>query len=168
MNNGKHTIPQLSTDVSVLAARLATVPEGSSVTYEEISEWTGRDIAGKSRHVLTSALKILERERGICFETVWGEGVRRVDIASGALNCARSSTRRIRRSARRTERRLARLSERGIEDPAAASEVAMRRSLLAIVDLTTSPRGQDALTGAQTDSPLTAAEACRALLEHKS
>lgn len=67
-----------STATAMLVELLATTPDGQLLTYAEMARATNRDIAGKDRHVLTSARRIAQRDYGAVFSPVVREGLRRL------------------------------------------------------------------------------------------
>lgn len=70
------TIAQKSIDAQIIERHLETAEVGQLVTYAELSELIGRDVQGKGRYLLETAKRALLR-RGIVFETVRGEGIKR-------------------------------------------------------------------------------------------
>jgi hypothetical protein len=62
---------------SIIVDRLATVPPGEAVTYQELSELCHCTISGAS-HYLRSARDILQKEHKLVFEVLRSQGLRRV------------------------------------------------------------------------------------------
>src|SRR5690606_7840323 len=71
------TIAQKSIDAQIIERHLETAEVGQLVTYVELSQLVGRDVQKKDRHLLETAKRALLR-RGMVFEAVRGEGVKRV------------------------------------------------------------------------------------------
>ena len=74
----KKPIIEISQDTRVLAARLSKVEPEQTVKYESLSVLIGRDVRGRSRYVLSSARRMVEREHGIVFGAVMGVGLKRL------------------------------------------------------------------------------------------
>lgn len=72
-----------SPDVGACCEYLRHNCQRGLITYEVISRITKRDLAGKDRHILSSARRRLERE-GLLFVTETGKGVRLATASQAA------------------------------------------------------------------------------------
>lgn len=93
-------ITELSTEARVLADRLAEVPHGELIPLSAISETLGRDIT-RCRHILYSALKVVQRETGASFAVERGKGYRRLGAEDAPATIGNATRARIRNQARR-------------------------------------------------------------------
>lgn len=97
-------ITDISPKVRALADRLAVVPVGESISFAALSGVAGEDITIR-RHLLHSAIRIVQRESGAIFTNERGKGYRRLTAESipGIGVYARA---RIRSTARRGSRAI--------------------------------------------------------------
>lgn len=103
--NGRPTIPQKSVDAQILENHLAAFEVGQVATYEELSNLIGRDVQGRYRYLLNTARRSLV-QRGIVFETVRNEGIKRASDAE-IIDHRQGDVRRIGRLTGRALRKLA-------------------------------------------------------------
>jgi hypothetical protein len=96
---------ELHADTRAIYERLRKCAIGDVVSYDELQRLTRRDIKGRDRYVLTSALRLSLRD-GRAFGCVRGQGVKLLN--DGELIAeAESVTPRIRRLSRRAAKKLA-------------------------------------------------------------
>lgn len=72
------SIPEMSLDTRTVVELLRKVETGEVIKYKTLSEATGRDIAGKHRYILASAMRVVLHRNGIVFAAVAGEGMKRL------------------------------------------------------------------------------------------
>lgn len=97
--NGKVPRFRRTIDTQTVIDRLEKTAPGELVTYKELSELIGRDIADGARHVLQSAKRALQKHRQMVFAAVTKQGVRRLDDA-GIVDTGTAAVKRIGRAAR--------------------------------------------------------------------
>lgn len=96
---------EASPDVEACADYLRANKDRELITYGAIAEATGReDITGKSRHILASARRILERE-GILFVVETGQGLKRASDAQVATLATHEPIIKTRRIAKKAKKR---------------------------------------------------------------
>ena len=98
--NGKAPRFRRSIDTQMVIDRLRAAAPGELVTYRELSDIIGRDVADGARHVLQSATRALQKHRQMVFAAVTRQGVRRLDDA-GIVDMGGAAIKRIGRAARR-------------------------------------------------------------------
>lgn len=100
------SIPELSQDSRALANELESTPVGQVVTYTKLSAVIGRDIKIPSAYALLhSARERLVKHKGIVFEVVRGQGLKRLDDAAIAAS-APGRVKRVHKVAKRETRKL--------------------------------------------------------------
>jgi hypothetical protein len=105
--NPKHTIGQVSVDVTAIVKRLAVSQPGDVITYDELNNIVkGKRVNGRERYVLSSARNIARRENRILFGVVSGVGLRRLND-SEISNTPRQRFRRIKSEADKTAKEIA-------------------------------------------------------------
>lgn len=95
------TIADTSIDTTTIERFLSQVSVGHTVPYETLTTLIGRDVTGKARHILNSAIRRLRRDQHQAFAAVRGVGVQRLDdvqIASSGQAGVRKITGVCRRS----------------------------------------------------------------------
>lgn len=95
---------ELSPSTRTLIRFLATVPHGGVVTNDQLSAELGRDIR-KCRHLLYSAFNHIQRENGIIFGSLRGQGYQRL-LVEQAPHVGSTARRKIRRTARQASKKL--------------------------------------------------------------
>lgn len=96
---------EASPDVEACADFLRENKDRDLISYAALAEATGReDIAGKSRHILASARRILERE-GILFVVETGVGLKRASDAQVATLATSEPIIKTRRIAKKAKKR---------------------------------------------------------------
>lgn len=110
------TIAQKSIDAQIIERHLETAEVGQLVTYVELSQLVGRDVQKKDRHLLETAKRSLLR-RGMVFETVWSEGVKRVTDNENITNRQRDFA-HIRRAAGTSLKKLACVNQDALDNEA--------------------------------------------------
>lgn len=97
--NGKQPAFKLHVDTLTLIEGLSQAEYGQVAPYPALSELIGRDVQKEAGYVLQSALKCLQRDYGMFFSCVRGEGVMRITesehlkskpirVREGIRNCA--------------------------------------------------------------------------------
>jgi hypothetical protein len=138
-------IPELSTDTRVIVASLAKREIGEVVTYAEIAALVDRDITGKDRGCLTSARNVLERDHQIHYETVYGEGIKRVTPSDGTRHGTDSDKKRLSKAIRRRSRKLNNAIENADLDEDAKNYAILHASLFGFMDFVMKPKQQKSL-----------------------
>jgi hypothetical protein len=93
------TVESLSPDTRALADRLVATQVGDTITFGQMSDAIGRDIAAR-RHLIPRAIAIAAREAGAIFGSIRGVGYRRLEPAEAHILGAHARQ-RLRRSTRR-------------------------------------------------------------------
>lgn len=124
------TNPEITIEVELLAAILRGLGPDQLATYVELSAAVGYSIQDRP-FPLFKARKVVERETGLRFSTVRGEGVKKLpaDALAGIGAFARK---RISRHARRQAERLTGLRYNDVSAPL-QSRIDAERSLLAAI-----------------------------------
>lgn len=97
---------EASTDVETCTDYLRKHHADGIITYAAMSQATGRDIAGRDRHILQSARRRLERE-SIVFVVETGQGISRASdqqVATLSTDVPIAKTKSITRTARKRQR----------------------------------------------------------------
>lgn len=89
-----------SAATEALVKLLVACPEGEVVTYAAMAQATNRDVQGKDRHLLGTALRAARRDHRAVFGTVIRVGIQRMQPADLAKE-GRRRLRNINRAARR-------------------------------------------------------------------
>lgn len=122
----KVTIAEVSIDTQTLERELLKATIGDLIDYEHLSATIGRDITGKARHVLYSALYRVKRDRQMVFSPVRGVGMKRLDDIAIASSGDQSIA-RIRNTAKRGRHTLT-----CVQDFAALPEDVKRKHNIAL------------------------------------
>ena len=109
--NGKQARFKLSTDAIALIEGLSQAEYGQVAPYAALSELIGRNVQGEARSVLNSALNVLERDYGMFFSCVTGEGLMRITESEHLKSVPVMTREKIRRSAARGRKRLGHLRD---------------------------------------------------------
>ena len=97
----RKAIPELSLESQLLVDRLLTIEPGLCISYSVLADVIGQPVqTGTGYGRLQTARRILQRDHGIVFEAVIGEGLKRMDDA-GCVRVGASYRQRIRRAAKR-------------------------------------------------------------------
>ena len=72
------TIPEKRVETDILAKRLLELRPDEVISYAELNAMCGLDVQNGSRHVLTSARRIAEREGGFVTECIHSVGIKRL------------------------------------------------------------------------------------------
>ena len=133
------SIFEQSADVKLLITHLHKKKEGEFASYKELSDVVGRPITGGDGY-LQSAKNCLERDYGVYFKNVRGEGYVRLDSA-GMVNDTDRDKKTILRKADRALQKLgdADFSELTEDEIKKANH---NRTALGIVTFTTNPRNR--------------------------
>jgi hypothetical protein len=70
---------RISVDTRTLADFLAKVPIGGFVSYANLSDAIGRNTQSEARPALQSARNLVQRDHGIVFDCIRGEGMKRLN-----------------------------------------------------------------------------------------
>lgn len=103
MTTDKKTQFEMSIDTRTICDRLKTVAIGEVVSFKQLTELLGRNVAGSCSN-LQSALHSLEGD-GIAFANIRGTGYQRMDDIA-VVNTLESSREGLRRKAKRALKRL--------------------------------------------------------------
>jgi len=138
-----------SNDTAILEQKLREAPEGSLVTYEELSRAIGRNVRKHGVGCLYSARRILEAE-GIHTGCIAKEGITRL-TPSESVGKARSHVTRSKRSARRGRNTVATtdLSKLSVEEKQSALAIAAQS---AAIELFSGKKAEKTLTEAATNT----------------
>ena len=91
---------QLSADSAAIVKAIEEIPVGGVITYSQLSTVIGRDIR-MFRGSLESARKAVQRDKGMVFDVLRGEGIKRladgeiIDLSDKAREHSRRHARRI-------------------------------------------------------------------------
>lgn len=96
----------VKTDTKLLYDLLAETKEGEIVPYSKMLEITFSSNVNKIRSSITSALKILQKEKEYVFQCVIGEGYKRLTDTEIA-NTGKKNLKKIRKTASRSNKVLA-------------------------------------------------------------
>lgn len=108
--NGAHkTIADMSADARAVYDRLQAARVGDVISYAALETLTRREIQGKDRYVLSTAIRACLRD-GIAFGTVRKIGMKRLADAE-VVTDASSAIPRIRRLARNASRKMVAISD---------------------------------------------------------
>jgi hypothetical protein len=134
--------------------RLRAAQVNSTVRYKDLSELISRDVQRGARHVLTRALRRLEREDGMLFQCVLKEGIRRVTSGDAVITEQPLLRTKIRRVVRRAKSRLA-AADRDYESysPEARAASAYQHTFQAIIDLASARRIANSINKAIEQNP---------------
>jgi hypothetical protein len=99
-------IPELSVDTQTIERLLWDVPVGEVISYETLSKAIGRDVQRRARHILTSAVRRVQREKQMVFAAVNDVGLKRLSD-SGVIGVGAQAVVEIGRKSRRTVKKLA-------------------------------------------------------------
>lgn len=100
----KKAIPDLSLESQLLYKRLKELKINDFVSYQELSDIAGRDVQGRGRGNLHTAMRLCLRQDSIVLKAVIKEGVKRIDDVSNIKGG--NSLNRIKRIARRRRAEL--------------------------------------------------------------
>lgn len=96
---------ELHPDTVALVAVLSNAPRGEIIPMKAFSDAIGRDI-NRCRHLLYSAIRVIERNEGAVFACIRKEGYRRM-ASSEIAKIGQTARSRIRRTARRGQKSIA-------------------------------------------------------------
>ena len=94
------------TIVIAVAERLAKAPIGELVSHDALRLVVGAEHADRHWQFVTRAIDLLNKEGGVVFANIRGEGYRRLPAGDGVQYLGDIGFRRMRGQARRTIRRL--------------------------------------------------------------
>lgn len=98
-------ISEAAAETLLLLAKLSQMTPGTMLRYGELSAVVAGDVQRERAHNLASAIRICEREYGLLFGRVRGEGVRCL-TPSEAVSIGPAAIRSAGRKARRTVKRM--------------------------------------------------------------
>lgn len=154
---------EVSAEVRRVIDRLALVPFGALVTVPDLQAATGLDLR-RRRHLLYSALRVLQRESGAVFAGERGAGYRRLsaELAPGVIGSTARA--RIRGTARRGMRAIdATVKHANHLPPDAQRRANAERAALGLIEHIARDRPVME-TAATASRPLSVAEAARGFL----
>lgn len=122
---------EASPDVEVCADFLRHNKSRGLIDYAQIGRATNRDVAGRDRHILASARRILERE-GIIFVTETGKGLRLATASQVAKLSTEAPILKTRRIAKTAKKRQASVNVQALSDEERAAFYVGRAVLGAI------------------------------------
>lgn len=99
----KRSIPEISVDSMILYRRLITAAEGDVIPYDELSDLIKTDVRGKGYCYMTTARNRARANNQMVFESVRGEGLRRVpngNIYEVSQDCMGRARRQVRKGLR--------------------------------------------------------------------
>lgn len=156
-------VMELHQDTRLIVDLLLACPYGGTVTLSSVSNVIGRSI-GANRHLLYSAIRIVERDIGAVFSSVRGVGYRRIQ-PDELHKVGQTARARIRSQARRGFRTISNgLAKANNIAPPALREALREQSVLGLVEHTAKDRNRpDVADGAM--RPLPVAEVAREFLK---
>tara|TARA_R110000868_G_scaffold134251_1_gene346161 strand:- start:153 stop:644 length:492 start_codon:yes stop_codon:yes gene_type:complete len=153
----------LHADTRRIIDLLASEPRGNTITLGAISKSIGRDI-GRCRHLLYSAIRVIERDNGLVFSCIRGKGYK-VMPSEDISRVGQTARARIRRTARRSIRTLeAGLAGANDISNEAKKKVLAEQSALALVEHLTREKNLPVMPESET-RPLPAATTAKAFLQ---
>lgn len=153
------SIPELSSDTRVLAARLCKLEPGETIEYHELNSLVAGDVQTNKRGNLMSACRVVSREHGIPIATVRKVGVKRL-LPSELPSIGDQTGTRIGKIARRGVKRMLEGASRNHLDAQTRSAMNARVSVLGAIASVSSNKGiqrverEIANTKSQTELPL--------------
>lgn len=107
MHNSLREVSRITLDI---AQKLATLDEGATATYDELTTAAGKNVQNEARSFLYSAIRRVEREyAGRHFATVRGVGIQRLTPNNAVDVVAGGGVEKIRRVSRRSQKRASRI-----------------------------------------------------------
>lgn len=148
------TIQEQSPDVAALAAALAALPVGDTVTYSTLSKVIGRDVRAVPWR-LSAALAKAAADHGAVFATERRVGYKRLP-ANEANILGHNARRRIRRQAKRTSARLQSLIRvtNDMDEPTARKLYQEVNSLNLLAELSRDKAASAAVNGTGAPEPV--------------
>ena len=134
-----NTSPDRQIRIERLAKFLRDLPIREVATYEALSDHLGEDVKS-DRIALIRARKVAERETGMRFATVHGEGVKKLDAAA-IPGIGEEVRKGIARKARRQSERLVGLKYNDIDGPMQA-RIDAERSILGAIAATANVKAE--------------------------
>ena len=125
------TNPENAPIIERLAAMLAELPMGETLTYVSMSKAVRRDLVGRNRHLLTQAREHAEKQLGCIFDCVRKIGIKRL-ASPDCPEVGLVAMRRVRKVAKRGAKRLNRLNVNSLSESETKRVVAYRSMLGAI------------------------------------
>lgn len=132
-------VMELHHDTRIISQILADCSFGETITLEAITRTIGRDILG-CRHLLYSAMRLVERDIGAVFCSVRGVGYRRIS-SDELAKVGQTSRSRIRGHARRGVRTISNgLAVANDISPTSLRDALREQSILGLVEHTSKDR----------------------------
>lgn len=78
MTTAGRAVPELSVDTQTLERILWDVPVGDTIGYDKLTAAIGRNVQGKARHILDSAVRRCLNDKEMVFGAVHGVGLKRL------------------------------------------------------------------------------------------
>jgi hypothetical protein len=125
---------QLGADAQALHEHLVLTPVGGTVTYARLSDAVGKPVTGASGALRTARL-IAQREDGVVFACIRGEGLKRLDD-EGIVSLAGAQTLSVRRHARTVGRKLGLVAFENLREASRMRAIGIASVLAVVSDLT--------------------------------
>jgi hypothetical protein len=103
-------IQEIGVDASLLMERLRKLEVGEVVSYDELGGIIKRDVRGKARGSLHTAMRRVLRDDNMVCECVRTVGVKRLDDP-GIIDVGQTGVQRVHRSARRSLEKVSKVSQ---------------------------------------------------------
>ena len=154
---------ETSADVRALADFLASIPIGEAATYDALAATISRDILAH-RHLLYSAIKVVQREHNALFVTVRGVGCKRISAGTASEVVGIHARSRIRSTSRRGLRAInAAIRSSNSESPEVQRRLSAEANALGLIEVIA--RDNNVKPAATADSkPMPVAEAAKQFL----
>jgi len=109
--NGKQARFKMSVDTLRLIEGLSQAEYHQIASYSNLSELIGRDVQKEGAGILRSALNCLERDYGMFFSCITGQGVMRITESEHLQSAPVMTREKIRRASSRGKKRLSHLRD---------------------------------------------------------
>lgn len=147
------TNPENAAIVEKLADRLATLPIGSTLAYEDLIALADRDIQGRFRYLLDSAREKAEKRLGCIFECVRTVGIKRLP-ASECPEIGLAGLRKVRRTSKRVLKRYDRMNTNSLSDAEQRRVIAYQALHGAIATLADGNKARSVAVVAEVGKPI--------------
>jgi len=153
----KRSIAEMSADVRFLMQHIVKHPEGSVLTYEELSEVVQRDVQKSSRGVLYRAVRCALSHHAQVWECIPRVGIKRLENGAIPASVGAKTQKRVRSATRRGLKQLRAVipSELTNEEKV---EFHLQTSMLGAIHNIASDKAEEAIRarviGSQTELPI--------------
>ena len=124
---------KLSADAASLHEELALTPVGGIATYARLSDVIGKPVSGATG-ALARARIVAQREDGMVFGCIRGEGLKRLD-GEGIVDLSGAKTQGVRRHARRVGKTLSMAGFTELREGTQRKAIALASVLMVIADV---------------------------------